>query len=65
MNDQQKKEQYSGVRDQEIRAALDQDWAGQTAIATYPRPNTQAHRFLTVKGNCDRENCAIKQEVSL
>src|SRR5215472_10032983 len=27
MNDQQKKEQYSGVRNQEIRAALDQHWA--------------------------------------
>jgi hypothetical protein len=27
MNDQQKTEQYSGVRDQEIRAALDQHWA--------------------------------------
>ena len=27
MNDQQNKEQYSGVRDQEIRAALDQHWA--------------------------------------
>ena len=26
MNDQQKREQYSGVRDQEIRAALDQHW---------------------------------------
>jgi ketosteroid isomerase-like protein len=27
MNDRQKKEQYSGVRNQEIRAALDQHWA--------------------------------------
>src|SRR3974377_1837062 len=27
MNDQQKKRQYSGVRDREIRAALDQHWA--------------------------------------
>jgi hypothetical protein len=27
MNDQQKKEQYSGVRDQEMRAALDRHWA--------------------------------------
>jgi ketosteroid isomerase-like protein len=27
MNDQQKKEQYSAVRDQEIRAALDEHWA--------------------------------------
>jgi ketosteroid isomerase-like protein len=27
MSDQAKKEQYSGVRDQEIRAALDQHWA--------------------------------------
>src|SRR5580765_155440 len=27
MNDQQKNEQYSGVRDQEIRAALNQHWA--------------------------------------
>jgi hypothetical protein len=31
MNDQQKKEQYSGVRDQEIRAALDQQWAASDA----------------------------------
>jgi ketosteroid isomerase-like protein len=30
-NDQQKKEQYSGVRDQEIRAALDQHWAASDA----------------------------------
>ena len=31
MNDQQEKEQYSGVRDQEIRAALDQHWAASDA----------------------------------
>src|SRR6202011_5593050 len=31
MNDQQKKEQYSGVRDQEIRAELDQHWAASDA----------------------------------
>jgi hypothetical protein len=31
MNDQQKKEQYSGVLDQEIRAALDQHWAWSDA----------------------------------
>ena len=31
MNDQQKKEQNSGVRDQEIRAALDQHWAASDA----------------------------------
>ena len=31
MNDQQRKEQYSGVRDQEIRAALDQHWAASDA----------------------------------
>ena|SRR6202451_805925 len=31
MDDQQKKEQYSGVRDQEIRAALDQHWAASDA----------------------------------
>jgi hypothetical protein len=31
MNDQQKKEQYSVVRDQEIRAALDQHWAASDA----------------------------------
>jgi ketosteroid isomerase-like protein len=31
MNDDQKKEQYSGVRDQEIRAALDQHWAASDA----------------------------------
>ena len=31
MNDQQEKEQRSGVRDQEIRAALDQHWAASDA----------------------------------
>ena len=31
MNDQQKTEQYSGERDQEIRAALDQHWAASDA----------------------------------
>ena len=31
MNGQQKKEQYSGARDQEIRAALDQHWAASDA----------------------------------
>jgi SnoaL-like domain len=31
MNDQQTKEQYSEVRDQEIRAALDQHWAASDA----------------------------------
>ncbi len=31
MNDQQEKEQYSGVRDQETRAPLDQHWAASDA----------------------------------
>ena len=31
MNDQQQKEKCSGVRDQEIRAALDQHWAASDA----------------------------------
>jgi hypothetical protein len=31
MNDQQKKDDYSGTRDQEIRAALDQHWAASDA----------------------------------
>jgi len=31
MNDQQKNEQYSGMRDQEIRAALNQHWAASDA----------------------------------
>ena len=31
MNDQQKKEQCSGVRDQAIRAALDRHWAASDA----------------------------------
>jgi SnoaL-like protein len=31
MNDHQKKEQYFGVRDQDIRAALDQHWAASDA----------------------------------
>jgi hypothetical protein len=38
---------------------------GQTDIASNPRPNTQAHRFLTVKVNCDWENCGVKQKPSL
>src|SRR6202140_2455673 len=39
MNDEQKKVQYSGVRDQEIRAALDQHWAASDAddFETEPR----------------------------
>jgi hypothetical protein len=31
MNDQEKSEQYSGMRDQRIRAALDQHWAASDA----------------------------------
>jgi len=31
MNDQQEKEQYSGARDREIRAALDEHWAASDA----------------------------------
>src|ERR1700676_1163862 len=31
MNDQQKNQQYSAVRDQQIRAALDQHWAASDA----------------------------------
>ena len=31
MNDQQKKDQYSGARDEQIRAALDQHWAASDA----------------------------------
>ena len=31
MNDQQMKEQYSGLRDQVVRAALDQHWAASDA----------------------------------
>ena len=31
MNDQQMKEQYSGLRDQAVRAALDQHWAASDA----------------------------------
>ena len=31
MNDQQKNEQYPGVRDQEIRTALDQHWTASDA----------------------------------
>src|SRR6202521_4490 len=31
MNDQQKSEQHSGARDQEIRAVLDQHWAASDA----------------------------------
>jgi hypothetical protein len=34
MNEQQQKEQYSGVRDQGIRAALDQHWAVDATYRT-------------------------------
>jgi hypothetical protein len=57
MNDPQKKEQYSGVRDQEIRAALDQHWAAsdsndfetehliypEDAVLDYPQSGERTH----------------------
>ncbi|HEY3738647.1 MAG TPA: hypothetical protein VGL53_02325 [Bryobacteraceae bacterium] len=40
MSDQQKKEQDSGVRDQAIRAALDQHWAASDANDWVERMDT-------------------------
>jgi hypothetical protein len=37
MNDRKEKEQNSGVRDQEIRAALDQHWAASDANGCHVR----------------------------
>ena len=57
MNDQQKKEQSSAVRDQEIRAALGQHWAAsdandfetehriyhEDAVLEYPQSRSEEH----------------------
>jgi ketosteroid isomerase-like protein len=57
MNGQQKKEQYSGVRDREIRAALDRHWAAsdandfetehriyhEDAVLEYPQSGERTH----------------------
>jgi hypothetical protein len=48
MNDQQKKEQYSGARDQEMRAALDQHWAASDA-----NDFETEHRISCVAGDGD------------
>jgi len=69
MNDQQKKEQYSGVRDQEIRAALDQDWAAsdandfeaehliyrEDAVLEYPQSSERT------RGRCNIQNQRASQ----
>ena len=63
MNDQQKKEQYSEVRDQEIRAALDQHWAAsdandfemehriyhENAVLDYPQSGERTHGRLNIQ----------------
>jgi hypothetical protein len=63
MNDQQQKQQYSGVRDQEIRAALDQHWAAsdasdsetehriyhQDAVLEYPQSGGRTRRRLNIQ----------------
>src|SRR5246500_1051244 len=69
MNDQQKKEQYSGVRDQEIRAALDQHWAAsddnyfktepriyrEDAVLEYPQSGERT------RGRCNIQNQRASQ----
>src|SRR4029079_3445560 len=63
MNDQQKKEQCSGVRDQEIRAALDQHWAAsdtndfemehriyhEDAVLEYPQSGERTRGRLNIQ----------------
>jgi hypothetical protein len=65
MNDQQKKEQYSGVRDQGIRAALDQHWAAsdandfetehliyrEDAVLEYPQSGERTRGRYNIKTN--------------
>ncbi len=69
MNDQQKKQQNSGARDQEIRAALDQHWAAsdasdfetehriyhEEAVLEYPQ---SGERF---RGRCNIQNQRASQ----
>src|ERR1700730_6465655 len=64
MNDEQKKEQYSEVRDQEIRAALDQHWAAsdandfetehriyhEDAVLEYPQSGEQTRGRSNIQG---------------
>ncbi|MGA9508837.1 MAG: nuclear transport factor 2 family protein [Candidatus Sulfotelmatobacter sp.] len=63
-NDRQKKEPYSGVRDQEIRAALDQHWAASDAddfetehliyhddaVLDYPQSGEQTRGRRSIQG---------------
>ena len=69
MNNQQKKEQYSGVRDQEIRAALDQHLAAsdandfeaehliyrEDAVLEYPQSSERT------RGRCNIQNQRASQ----
>ena len=69
MNDQQKRKQYSAVRDQEIRAALDQHWAAsdandfemkhriyrEDAVLEYPQSGEQT------RGRCNIQNQRANQ----
>jgi ketosteroid isomerase-like protein len=64
MNDQQKNEQYSGVRDQEIRAALNQHWAAsdindfetehliyhEDAVLDYPQSGERTRGRRNIQG---------------
>src|SRR5277367_1618318 len=64
MNDQQNKEETSGVRDQEIRAALDQHWAAsdasdfetehliyhEDAVLDYPQSGEQTRGRRNIQG---------------
>jgi hypothetical protein len=63
MKDQQKNEQCSGVRDQEIRAALDRHWAAsdandfemehriyhENAVLDYPQSGERTHGRLNIQ----------------
>src|SRR4029453_5626354 len=69
MSDQQKKKQYSDVRDQEIRAALDQHWAAsdandfetahriyrEDAVLEYPQSGERT------RGRCNIQNQRARQ----
>ena len=66
MNDQQKKEQDSGVRDQEIRAALDQHWAASDAndFETEHRIYLEAREFAGDTALCGLQHHCREQRLT-
>jgi len=77
MNDQEKKNQYSGVRDREIRAALDQHWAAsdasdfqtehliyhEDAVLDYPQSGERTRGRINIQGQ--RANQPNKKRFSI